>query len=552
MKQSLRIHFISEIFQMVEEGVASEQYTAEVIFKNQVVVSKEVSEIDDNDRSATAKQIELIPGNNTALSEDGKAIKALVTGYPFMEQRQSGKVLSVQVDMIPLVHVQADRMRASLTLYPALSDRQVLQPEELRAILTEAGINYGIDRAMLIDSVRKLAAARRPLHDIPVARGILPIDGKNAVLRFEVEIGPIPGTILRDGTIDFRERKIFTGVVENQLIAVRVPETAGSPGINVLGESIPQQPGKGLRVKVSGDASYSEETGQVVATRSGVVSAVRGTDIKVSAKQIIPGDVDFSVGNIESKASVDIHGSVHPGFSVKTKGDLRIGGNIDGAAILCKGNAVVVGGLLGANSRLETLGDADINFIERAEVLAGGRVVIRKGAYYSKITGDGDIFCSPESKMVGCVCCCAGNFVGGDVGSSQGLATTVAAGVDGKRYTKYKNLKQQILEVESQLEILRIRKGNKSSLDDSYRQYQTDLQELQADFRKLNLIPDTPPSSRNEPAFNLGDGRITIHGTAATGTKLRIGNLTKVLEYEYSAVEFLIDENLGQIVARKL
>jgi uncharacterized protein (DUF342 family) len=185
-------------------------------------------------------------------------------------------------------------------------------------------------------------------------------------------------------------------------------------------------------------------------------------------------------------------------------------------------------------------------------VIAGGRIVIRKGAYYTTITGEDDIFCSPESKIVGSAICCAGNFVGGDVGSHHGQAASIAAGVDGKRYLKYKSLKQKVMEIEKKLEMLRTRKGKKCTADAIYQQYETELQQVQATFRKLNLRPATPAYSLNEPACDTSDARITIHGMVTSSTRLRIGNLTKTLNDECSAVEFFIDGNIGQIVAKNL
>lgn len=552
MKQSFKTHFLSEILQVTVEESTPETPTTEIFKKNQILISKEASPAQGDSEHDNSRKIEFLPGENTAVSGDGNSITSLVTGYPFIERKQDNRTLSVKINMVPLVHIQPDKMKALITLYPAFSGKELLKTEELELILKEEGINYGVDHTLLNESLKKLASLNTPLKNIPFARGILPIDGKDAYLRFQMEIGPLPGTLLRDGTIDYRDRKIFIGVDENQVIAVRVPPTSGSPGINVLGEAIPQQPGKDITIKVSGDAAYSPETGKITAIKSGILSTVKGNEVKVSAKQIIAGDVDFSTGDIESKNSVDIKGNVQPGFSVKTKGDLRVGGNIEGAAILSKGNVVVNGGILGANSRLETEGDADINFAERTEIIAGGRIVIRKGAYYTTVTGDDDIFCSPESKIVGSVICCAGNFAGGDVGSHHGQAAYIAAGVDGKRYLKHKSLKQQVLEIENKLEILRTRKGNKCAANAIYQQYEAELQQIQAAFRKLNLIPATPTYSRNEPACNTSDARITIHGMVTCSTKLRIGNLTQTLKEERSAVEFFVDGNLGQIVARKL
>ncbi len=552
MKQALNINFASEILQTIQGELSSEVYTAEIIIKDQILVSRILPETSEGDETSTLKKIELLSGENSSLSENGNALIALVTGYPFMEQSQNESASSVKVNIIPLIQVSADNMEATLTLYPALTDQPALQQDQLENILREEGISFGIDWDILSESVSKLATLNAPLNTIPIARGMLPIDGKDAYLRFELEIGPIPGKILQDGTIDFRERKIFTGVNENQIIAVRVPETIGTPGKNVFGDTIPQQPGKDISIKISGDVNYSPETCQVTATRAGVLSTVNDTDILVSAKQTIPGDVDLSVGNIESKDCVDIKGTVRPGFIVKTKGDLQIGGNIEGATVVSKGNVVVKGGLLGENSRLETLGDADINFIERAEMVAGGGIIIRKGAYYSKISGDSSILCSPGSKIIGCVLCCGGNFTGGNVGSHQGKPATIAAGVDGKRYSKYEKLRQQIPDLEKKLEILREREESKNIDEEIFRQYECELQRLQASFRKLNLIPKTPVDSRMEPMFSHCKARITIHGTIAMGTIIRIGNLTTTIEDESSAVEFYVDYDLEQINTDKL
>lgn len=556
MEDLLKIHFVSGLLQTVAGETTSMVYTSEIIIKGQILISKApvtgTAERAEIDESGSQKKIELVPGQHTALSEDGNALIALCTGYPQIHQTRDGGLISVQVDMVPLLQISEDNMQVLLTLYPPPTDKPPLDHKQLETILINERINYGIDQAILKESINKLAILQSPISNIPIARGMLPIDGKDAYLRFELEIGPIPGKMLRDGTIDFRERKIFTGVDENQVIASRVPETAGTPGINIFGESIPQWPGKDITVKISGDVSYSQESGQVIASKSGVLSTVKGNDIKVSAKQIIPGNVDFSVGNIESKDCVEIKGSIHPGFSVKTRGDLLIGGNVEGAIIISKGNVVIKGGLLSATTRLETLGDADINFTERAEIIAGGGIIIRKGGYYSKVTGGGDICCSPESKVVGCVFCSTGNFVGGNVGSHQAGPATIAAGVDNKRYTKHERLRQQIVETETKLETLRCRKEAKSIVREMSRQYEVELRELQSSFRKLNLIPNTPEYSRNEPAFNHSDARIIIHGTAAIATTLRIGNLTKTLDDEYSAVEFFIDRDLGKITVKKL
>lgn len=88
-------------------------------------------------------------------------------------------------------------------------------------------------------------------------------------------MGPLPGKIRGDGSIDFRDRKMFVGVNVGKLIAVNMPKTEGVAGKDVHGNSVPQNPGQDLIIKVTDDAVYDDETGEIRASRSGVLSMVR-------------------------------------------------------------------------------------------------------------------------------------------------------------------------------------------------------------------------------------------------------------------------------------
>jgi hypothetical protein len=59
MKQDLKIHFVSELLHTVQEKIASEVYTAELILKNQILVSKNPPGMTDGDESNNLKQVDL-------------------------------------------------------------------------------------------------------------------------------------------------------------------------------------------------------------------------------------------------------------------------------------------------------------------------------------------------------------------------------------------------------------------------------------------------------------------------------------------------------------
>lgn len=76
---------------------------------------------------------------------------------------------------------------------------------------------------------------------------------------------------------------------------------------------------------------YNEVTGEIHAAVAGVLSAVTNTSVRVTAKLVIPGDIDFQTGNVESRAAVQIGGSLKPGFKVITGGDVLVGGSVESA-----------------------------------------------------------------------------------------------------------------------------------------------------------------------------------------------------------------------------
>ena len=110
----------------------------------------------------------------------------------------------------------------------------------------------------------------------------------------------------------------------------------------------------------------------------------------------------------------------------------------------------------------------------------------------------------------------------------------------------------QIVDLETKLETLSNREGEKDIIEEIKKKYMDDLHHFSSTFKKLNLIPGTPIHSLNDSKFKISKARIVIHGTAAIGTILRIGNQTKILQDEYSAVEFVIEGQPGNIVPKTL
>lgn len=547
-RSTLTLHFASKTLFLEQNDSIETVETVELVKPDQILATLETLP-NQKDNQGSAK-FELIAGVFTKLSAQGDSLLSTTAGWPQVSRTRKQQDEIVTISILPLVTINKDMMTAHLTLYPPLPNNTPLSAQELGEILYQNGIRFGLNREILQHTIEQSQRERRIITDILIAKGLYPLAGKDAYLRFEVDIGSIPGKIMGNGRIDFHERKMFIGVRKDQLIAVKVPATTGTAGTNVLGHPIPQQQGQNITVKAIDNAFFNEETGEVRATKPGVLTVTDHT-IKVCSKLSISGDVNFKTGNIDANDSVDIGGSVQPGFKVKAYGDLRIGGEVRSATINSQGNIQIQGGVTGKQTTLRASGDVDIPFIEQASISAGGSVIIHKQAYYSQIIAGGDIHCEENSKILGGLMVAGGNFSAGQVGTATANPATIAAGTDGRLFLRYEALKREIQEKEDELERCLQLHGHNSQLPFHLRMTE-ELEEMHEELNKMNLASNKKAASPEELAFLLRSRSITIHGLVYPETLLRIGHVTYLLEKTMAACVFTLSADLQEIVAKPL
>ncbi|MCK5070860.1 MAG: DUF342 domain-containing protein, partial [Desulfocapsa sp.] len=419
--------------------------TVELVRKGEVLVELiEASKILEQNTS------ELVPAKHTLLSDDKSSLVAEVDGFPIVSTKTTKDCNIIMISMVPLLSVSDDSMSATICLYPPLSKGHELNLELLQDILISNNLRHGISTEALERLLQSCKKERILIKNEVFAEGLLPEKGIDSFLKFDIEVGPLPGTVLEGDRIDFRERKMFVGVAKGQKIATRIPPTDGIPGIDVCGENIAQIPGRIIPVAVSDDAEFDEESGIVRASHSGILSLVNENSIKVCAKQVIPGNVDYNTGNIESHDAVEINGTILPGFKVKTRGDILLKGNVRAAIIKCKGNLVVKGGILGKKCRVKVSGDADINFMEQGRLRVKGKVIIRKQAYYARIMADGQINCKENGQIMSGFLMSASSLNLGNVGTAKSPSALLAAGISPGRYLRYLKMRSRLKDIEEE------------------------------------------------------------------------------------------------------
>ncbi len=552
------IHFFRKRIEVLQDGVATRKNISEFVKAGFCLA--DFPDFAKYAEKGFAKS-KLEAGSNTAFSKDGNALLALVAGYPRIDviRQDEGGEPTTSISVEPLVLINPDKMQATLSIQPPVPGSCALVDQDLPQLLEDAGVVYGIDPDTLQQAVTFIRRISNEFFKIPIAQGKAPGKSSDAILHFELEIGPLAGRIMEDGTIDFRERRIMVGVCAGQHIATKIPTVPGAPGINVLGEVIEPIEGRDIPVRVSNDAVYSEDDMKVRAVKDGVLSVVNDSIIKVCSRQVIQGDIDYKTGHVESNSCLTIRGSVHPGFKVCADGDIEIGGSVMSASIMCQANVVIKGGITGKNSLIKAVGDTDIRFIEQGTIESGGLVVVRTQSYYSRITAVSDIRCRKSSKVMGGELISGGNLTLADVGSDNCDSTLLAAGVDAERLVLHKELQDGIIQQQNEI-IRRLQLYGGGAKSKKIRKMEQELTDTKLKLLQLNLIPGTGLYSRGggvddtaqEEVGDIAKIRIDVYGTIYAGSRIRIGNRVMVLDRTVSGKQFRLQKNLKSITVSSL
>jgi len=487
----------------------------------------------------------LLPGDHVIYDEEKEQLIATASGYPLISTTQKDSIEQRTLSIDKLIKVTPNRMQAILCLRPTPPNLPFPDQDTLLHILDEEKILFGRLPHAAGQCLENTAKEQRPQQAV-IAMGTLPVKGKDAWLRFEMDIGPLPGKVMGNGEIDFRERNMFIGVSKDQLIAVKIPPTAGSPGKDIFGAAVAQEPGQDITLNVTDDAAYNEATGEIRATRSGVLSKVSDGSVKVCSRQVIAQDVDFQTGNINSNDSLEIKGSIKPKFKVNALGDILITGTIEKAQVKSDGNVVVKIGLIGELSDIHAKRDIDIHIVEHGRIYAGGSIILRKSAYFCRMHADGNIRCDSSSRIVHSQVVAAGSITTGTVGSDSADPSLIAAAISPEQLQRYFDIKRIVDEQVKEIKTLRMRLGREAASDE-LDELTVELKENEHKLAHLNLICPDSAKSVDKGLSHALQCTIAVSGKVFAGTEIRIGNSRMVLERTLSNIQFQLQDLLTVI-----
>ena len=429
-----------------------------------------------------------------------------------------------------IVEMSRDKMKATVK-YDTRMGGRLPTKEMIKSALEEAGISYGINEEAIERGIESLTP-------FVVAEGTPAINGENAYIDRKFDLG-VQGRPVVDeyDKVDYKDLNLFVLAKENQTLAIRIPQTKGTNGRNVLGEIVPAQNGRpcpmpeGKNTKVVGE-------NRLIATVNGQI-VDKGTRISIDPRLMIKGSVGVSTGDVEFDGTITIGGNVEQGFKVKATGDIEIKGSIQGAEVSGR-NVYISGGVTGAE-RVKVYAEKDVRtaFAENALIEAGNNVYISDIAFHTQIrAGKRIIMEEKHGQIIG------GQAIAGEeislkvIGNAAFVVTRVTVGVDPRLQSEYQELRKkykenkrrltqirQTLNTLSKIDINKLPQGRVEMITKLTRSQFPIAGQIKRDEKRILEI--------EEQLGNMKKGRIRVSEVIYPGTRLSVDNILKNIQTEY-------------------
>jgi uncharacterized protein (DUF342 family) len=294
---------------------------------------------------------------------------------------------------------------------------------ELKRFLGEHEITHGL---VSDEEIGHYLEADAPGAELIVARGTPPLAGQSDELQCHFDTNPHRiGTLLEDGTMDWKDRGEIPQAAEGDLLAEIKPGRPGKPGVDVYGHVVAPEEPKKLRVRAGKGATFGEEGTRIFAARDGQPHLSLENQLTVMPVLKLRGDVGIETGHVEYEGHVEIPGAVQAGYRVRAES--LAAAEIHSEDVVVEGDVIVRGGVYGA--RIKAGGNLKAHHVSRSDLLVQGDIVIKKELVDSKAqTGgrcllDGGVILSSEVAA-------AKGVVSGDVGAESANDSFLQVGKD--------------------------------------------------------------------------------------------------------------------------
>ncbi len=323
-------------------------------------------------------------------------------------------------------------------LIPLDKDHSKITLEDLKEYINNNGIKYGIINDKLLE--KYLGQPYKNSQKWEIAIGVKPVRGEPSKIKYFFDTDPLKiGTVLEDGTTDWKDKGEIPQVKKETLIAEKTPRTKGKPGTAVSGKQILQEPAQDMSFRGGKGISFSEDRLKLYSKVGGIPKITEDGKINVLSILIIKGDIGLETGHIDFDGYIDVSGIVQTGYNVK--GQCLRAKEIQNATIEMEGDIIAWNGVY--LSDIKAKGDFKASHVHNSKLEINGNTVVEKEIFNSKIEtgnkcliGDGKIISSEIFSKNG--------VIAQDIGTRASKDSSLNVGVDNILKRKITRMKENI------------------------------------------------------------------------------------------------------------
>jgi uncharacterized protein (DUF342 family) len=401
-----------------------------------------------------------------------------------------------------------------------------------------------------------------PVYKTPVlvAEGMKEVNGRNASIEYKFETNPnkIHLRESRTGKVDFKNIQLIQNVIENQLVAVKIPAEEGKKGRTVKGEFLPSKDGVDISLPLGKNVHADKDGLTILADINGQVMLANGV-INVEPVFLVQGNVCLKTGNIIFLGTVVITGNVEDGFSVKAAGNIEVRGTVECAEMEAEGDISVAQGITGKTTGHVKAGKSIwARFIENAIIDAGDMVVVSDGIVNSQVDAYKRIVCQGKrARIVGGRLRASEEINAQIIGTSSGGTETICeVGIDPNIKEALEQLafekechKKELENVQADMQMLINIKAQRKSLPEDKEFLLNELMDqrnsLVSELQDIDKEIDQKQEDQNAIKTR---GRVSVANMIYPGVKIVIRDVVENIRNEYRSATFVLEDNLVRVV----
>ena len=324
------------------------------------------------------------------------------------------------------VRLSTDMLSLKVTLPDPHADLQG-NATRIAAELPALELAVEIGEDIILGLLEQSCQPGEDLVEFPLLTGNLPEPPRDGTVEWQGDFFAAGFSVDEDhDTVDYWDRAENRAVKKDQLLAVLLLPLEGTPGMTLQGNEVSVPKPKAERLR-AGKGIRTEEQEDRVNYYADVAGRLSSKDGNVGVEDVysIRGDVDIEVGNIHHTGTLHIQGDVKEGATIECDGDVMIKGMVEPANIICGGDLVIGGGVVGDEEhRIQVGGTMQARYLNDVTLRCAGDLTIISQIDHSTV------------ETLGGICVSKGRIAGGNITAYRGVRVghAGAAGATGTTF----------------------------------------------------------------------------------------------------------------------